>query len=206
MFWLFIKSNFRLKPKSYQLKACAGFTLLELIVVIAIFLIITAVVMTDIPNFRQNSALDLTVSEVATYIREAQIYGASQKGGAPTVSSYVIKFMSGHSDFYLYQDTASTPIDGKELNGFTIASLKVSGSSNQICNSANLGEIEIGFKANNYESQIGTQLEPQLMVGGADCGNFSYAEIDIAPLVGSLSSLKCISVYGNGQISPTCNQ
>ena len=176
----------------------SGFTLLELIVVIAIFLIITAVVMTDIPNFRQKSALDLTASEVATYIRGAQVYGAAQKGGATGVTTYSIKFTSGLSSFSLFKNDDSDSDEDYEINGFKIESILV---DTPIGCEGSPNSLSIAFKVNDYSSGIGTQLEPTITSNNDDCTDFSFVEIKIAPVRGTVTP-QCVVVYKNGQITP----
>jgi prepilin-type N-terminal cleavage/methylation domain-containing protein len=196
MFLNFFKKNLKNKQ---------GFSLVELIVVMAIFLMITAVVIADIPNFREKSALDLTVSEVATYIRGAQVYGAAQKGGGG-VTAYIIKFNNHNDVFALYKKNANgseSLEESYQINGFAISSLKLSGSHNSECLIPS--NFSIKFNSNNYASQIGTQLEPEVFVegGNINCGAFSYAEIGIASIRNN-SNLppQCVRIYNNGQIAP----
>ncbi len=58
----------------------AGFTLIELLVVISIFVITTGIVLGNLPAFRDKSALDLVAQELATIVRQAQVYGAGTRG------------------------------------------------------------------------------------------------------------------------------
>ena len=190
MFWYFDKFS----------KDNRGFTLLELIVVMAIFLIITSVVLTDIPSFREKSSLDLTVSEVATYVRGAQVYGAAQKGGGSGITTYTIKFTAGSSSFDLYKNDGVAPEESYKINGFKIGSILVDKADNLSCGS-DVDNVSIMFNVNDYTSQIGTQLEPKVSVNNADCGNFSYVKMSIVSIRNPLSS-QCIGVYRNGQITP----
>lgn len=198
MFWSFGKSKKTL-TKGLALSLSKGFTLLELIVVIAIFLIITAVVMTDIPNFREKSSLDLTVSEVATYIRGAQVYGAAQKGGAQGVTTYSINFTKNSSEFSLTNDKGFSE-ENYKINGFKIDPISVIDSVISSCDS-DVNNMTIIFKVNDYSSGIGTQLEPKIEADGADCDNFSYVKISIVSIRNPLSR-QCLLVYRNGQITP----
>ena len=52
-----------------------GFTALEMLVVIGIFTLVTGVVMASLPQFREKTLLDLTAQQMATIIRQAQVYG-----------------------------------------------------------------------------------------------------------------------------------
>ena len=55
----------------------AGFSLIEMLVVVSIFTIVTAVVLANLPSFRDKSSLDLVAQEIAIQIRGAQTYAMS---------------------------------------------------------------------------------------------------------------------------------
>jgi len=177
-----------------------GFSILELMVVLTIFAIMTTILIADIPNFREKSSLDLTVSEVATYIRGAQVYGAAQKGGGSTY--YSMNFTVGSSNFDLTEGGDSQ--ENYEIKGFKIGGVGISGLESSSC-PASPDNISIQFKVNNYLGSIGTQLEPEIKVNNVNCDSFSYVEIKIVSTRDS-ASYKCVRVYNNGQIAPvTCD-
>jgi len=66
------KSQFRTFDRS-------GFSLMEMVVVITIFIIITSIVMFNAPEFRERSSLELVAQEVAINIRGAQVYGIATR-------------------------------------------------------------------------------------------------------------------------------
>ncbi|MFA5000797.1 MAG: type II secretion system protein [Candidatus Paceibacterota bacterium] len=166
-----------------------GFTLLELIVVIAIFLIITAVVMTDIPNFREKSSLDLTVSEVATYIRGAQVYGTAKLVG--TGGGYGVRLSSGSPSFYLFQGSnPDTSFESYELKGFKIGQL----------NDDDCSSVDIVYPGGDYRTSFESNLIPQFSGEGTSCRLTDFVKIEIVSQRGSGSS-KCVFVYKNGQIT-----
>jgi len=202
MFWLFGKSK-----KNQQTNR--GFTLLELIVVIAIFLIITAVVIADIPNFHRRSSLDLVTSEIITYIRGAQTYGASQKGvttGPSTPLVYGIHISPTlndirEGDFYLFRDDKNPPHEeGYSIKGFKI--LMVKDNSGRIYS----GGQDIVYRANSQVSSLGTNTEPSFF--SSFNGNFSEANVINSLEIRIVSNndpniCKKIIIFNNGQISPT---
>ncbi len=59
------------------LKFKKGFTTLELMVVIGIFVIMTGVVLSNLPGFRDQSAVGLVAQQIALVARQAQVYGNS---------------------------------------------------------------------------------------------------------------------------------
>jgi len=180
-----------------------GFTMLELIVVMAIFLIITAVVIADIPNFQNKSSLDLTVSEVATYIRGAQVYGASQKGNG---LRYGVHLEKNKNNFYLFKDRkpvpGEKPEESYELNGFTILDLKVANPS-----VVSKGQLDIVFQANNSLSTLGTNLESKIYDDYEETGSLvsGFAYLDIVIRRDRSGATGCLRVYSNGQIVPSCD-
>ncbi|MFH1170171.1 MAG: type II secretion system protein [Candidatus Vogelbacteria bacterium] len=88
----------------------AGFTLIEMLVVISIFLIMTGVILANFPAFRDKAALDLLAQEIATTIRQAQVYGIGTREAGSEFTSYGIYFALDTSKglnnktFYLYAD------------------------------------------------------------------------------------------------------
>lgn len=100
MFLLFSKSKVRLQQ---------GFTLIEMIVVMAIFTIMTIVVMANLPAFQSRTSLDLLAEEVAITIRQAQVFGTGTRGfGEKEFPSHGVYFNIGDSgdkqSFILFAD------------------------------------------------------------------------------------------------------
>ena len=94
---LFSTSYKLTKPASSsgKLQAHSGFSLIEMLVVISIFLIMTLVVLSNMPAFRDKTALQLVAQEISVTIRQAQIYGIgtrSSSGGTINFPSYGLYF------------------------------------------------------------------------------------------------------------------
>lgn len=83
-------------------------------VVLTIFLIMLGVVMANFPAFRDKTALQLIAQEIATTIRQAQVYGiGTRAAGASSFPAYGLYFdlsiSDGKKSFILYADkTGST--------------------------------------------------------------------------------------------------
>ncbi len=116
------------KPAAYglKLKATRGFTLIELMVSIAIFVIITAVIVISQNRFGGSIMVTNLAYDVALSVRQAQVYGMSVKqspvactAGAVTSKfqcSYGVHF--GPSDHYiLFADLNGTGYDTSNDNG-----------------------------------------------------------------------------------------
>lgn len=54
-----------------------GFTLVEMLISVGIFTVMSGIILANYPEFRSRSALDGLASEVALVFRQAQIYGIS---------------------------------------------------------------------------------------------------------------------------------
>ncbi|MEK7585045.1 MAG: type II secretion system protein [Patescibacteria group bacterium] len=104
----------KLQATSYKLEAVFGFSLIEMLVVISIFLIMTLVVLSNMPAFRDKTALQLVAQEISVTIRQAQIYGIgtrSSSGGTTNFPSYGLYFditpSGDRRSFILYADKNS---------------------------------------------------------------------------------------------------
>ncbi len=85
----------------------SGFTLIEMIVVVAIVLIMSAIVLGNLPAFRDKTSLDLVAQEVAITIRQAQVFGISTRVAGGSFPSHGIYFDSSVKDqFVLFADLA----------------------------------------------------------------------------------------------------
>lgn len=63
-----------------------------MIVVITIFLIITGVILANLPNYREQKNLDLVAQEIVTTIRQTQVYGLSSKKFSNSFVPYGVYF------------------------------------------------------------------------------------------------------------------
>lgn len=69
--------NFLKFKKGLSRTKLRGFTTLELMVVISIFVIMTSVVLANLPKFRDQSSVSLVAQQIALVARQAQVYGNS---------------------------------------------------------------------------------------------------------------------------------
>lgn len=60
-------------------KGKAGFTLVEMMVAVAIFFIITGAVLINVPRFRSRVDVDLVAGEAILYVRSSQVYALGTK-------------------------------------------------------------------------------------------------------------------------------
>jgi prepilin-type N-terminal cleavage/methylation domain-containing protein len=90
----------------FKTKHNSGFTLIELVVVVAIIVIVTGVILTNLPAFRSKISLDLIAEEVAITIRQAQVYGiGTREFGQRNFPSHGIFFSKDTPEsFILFAD------------------------------------------------------------------------------------------------------
>lgn len=89
-----------------------GFTLIELMVVLAIIVIVTTVVLTNQSSFNKTLILSNTAYDIALSLRSAQTYGLSSRASGTTVNTgYGVHFSNGApSSFTLFADAFPGPI------------------------------------------------------------------------------------------------
>lgn len=94
-----------LKNKKKQIQKSKGFSLIELIVVVSIFLIISSITLFKQSKFSSDILITNTAYEVALAIREAQVFGSGSKQGEDTSAnrskSYGIFFDDGEAKNFL---------------------------------------------------------------------------------------------------------
>lgn len=68
-------------------KSEKGFTLIEMMVVLAIFLLISGITLANYPAFNSRVSISTLANGIAVSIREAQVYGVSVKNATTSTSS-----------------------------------------------------------------------------------------------------------------------
>ena len=95
------------QPYSYK----AGFTLIELMVVLAIIVVISTVILSSQSSFNRTLILSNTAYDIALTLRSAQTYGLSSRAVGTTVNAgYGINFQKSTLDsFTLFADSYPGP-------------------------------------------------------------------------------------------------
>ncbi len=87
-----------------------AFTLIEMMVVVGIFFIITGVVLVNVPDFREKTSVDLVAQDIAVTIRSAQVFGVGTKaldGDVVPYGVYLSSSPSRNNKFVLFADQNS---------------------------------------------------------------------------------------------------
>lgn len=88
-----------------------GFTLVELLVTLSIFLVMTSVVLARYRSFSVNTDFVNTVEDIVLSLREAQVYGSASKavegggcGGSVFDCAYGVNFVNGGTSYVVFVD------------------------------------------------------------------------------------------------------
>jgi prepilin-type N-terminal cleavage/methylation domain-containing protein len=142
-----------------------GFSLVELLVVVAIFIIITAVVLFNQNRFSSDMSIQNLAHQVALAIRQAQVFGISVRGSSAGQTNFDIAhgvhFTTSPASFILFADNDNngiyTEFDSlvstfNLQNGNTIQSVCVTGSNAKCISDSET--LSITFKRPNSEAMI----------------------------------------------------
>ena len=179
-----------------------GFTLIELIVVVGILVVISAIVLTSYSRFGGQILLRNLAYDVALSIREAQVYGISARSflGAEFAVGHGVYFnlIEGNNFFFLYTD-----VDGNSFftsaatewvetfsigRGYVIEQLCIPSGGEENCN---VVALDILFKRPEPDAIIRASL-------GGGFSSYDRARIVVKSPQGQLLS---VLVEATGQIS-----
>lgn len=180
----------------------AGFTLIEMLVTISVFVTVTAVVLVNFPSFSSKIALDNLAHEVALAVRQAQVFGVSAREFG--VGTGVFPTRGAHFDgvqnttFFLFVDTdgnnkySGTP---ELAETFTIGRRNyissLCGFVTSVSSCTPLDTVDIVFTRPDPEPTI---------LGKVDSSEalYSYTTITVSSPGGAS---RTIAVWSNGQIA-----
>ncbi len=212
------RSYFFLRPVTRIDTPSRAFSLVELIVSIAIFGIMTALVVAKYGTFNSSTLLTNAAYDVALAIRTAQTYGVSVKsdGTSNFTKEYVVDFNVRNtvppneycapdtSHFTLWINNAAGDIrpvpfcrDLVKVNDYTLLrGAKVSSicAGTDANNCTNFGRLVIRFLRPDPDARFGTIAMHDPTEGGSQ----NFARVTIQDPDGSKRN---ISIYKNGQVS-----
>src|SRR3989344_4535409 len=193
---------FLLQAKRYKLQA--GFTLIEMLVVIAVMAIVTGVMLANNGRFGGQVLLQNLAYDIALTLRQAQVYGISVQRFEDTneyVAGYGVNFRSSSPDlFILYGD-----LDGDEVysganetvrsalklhSGYKIRELIVIDSDAPSVPIA-ASELDIGFR----------RPEPDAYIRRNPSGDNALYDIACIGIESPRGDVRYVIAHLNGQIS-----
>lgn len=186
-----------------------GFTIIEMLVVVSIFMVITGIILFNAPQFRERVSIDLIANDLALVVRSAQTYGmATRKSNVipeafPSYGFYLSVLSDVDTDplIYIYpvedvenpayfNDDNNFEEKYKLPNGFFVESICVRDDNN---NCATSDQLHVAFIRPELKATICSS-------DSCDSENSSKkAEIVIKSI--KEDSRRIISVYQNGQIA-----
>lgn len=173
-----------------------GFTLLELLVVLAIFIIITSIVLANYPLFKDGISLKKTAQQIAIAIHEAEVYAMAVKSFNDQFSGYGAHFESGSSSFVLFSDIDDDNVYDAGTEEVKIYAIQTNDKIYDLCGNQNspapdvcgLASVDIIFLRPN----------PIVILNGA--GSPGLSDIEIY-LKSPREKIKKIIVFASGQVS-----
>lgn len=190
-------------------RACrrAGFSLIEMLVVLTIFIIMLGVVLANFPAFRDQTALQLIAQEIAITIRQAQVYGIGTRAAGGEFKSHGLYFDVGigadKKSFILYADKNTPSGFGGEDQNSVIEKFAIRGGAEIIelwgcpdsdCDTPapdNLSVLDILFQRFYPEAQFVDSAGNPL--------TYSYVKIVLKST--RTDDQKLVEVWNTGQIS-----
>ncbi len=181
----------------HEQKSRAGFTLVELIVSVAIFAVMTALVVAKYGNFNNNILFTNLAYDVAGIIRTAQSYGLSVRSADDVgnfQSAYGVHISTDQpKTIIFFADTDEDGIYGGSSEDISFYALKqgayiVGYCFVPSCQGYANGDLNITFKRPDPDARL---YDSEFLIG-------NYAEIVIQSPQGDT---RAIVVRGNGQIS-----
>lgn len=199
-----------------------GFTIIELLVSVAIFVAMTSLIVAKFGNFNQSTLLTDTAYDIALVVRLAQTYGLSVRnvaqGSANFKSPYGADFdassggdacggsVSNASSLTLFADTSpagapdgmcgasDTSVNSYAITrGAKIYNLCIGADATSCHQSGNtVSRLDVSFQRPNPEAVMCASN------GGAPTCGYTYAE---ATIQGSDGSTRTVVIRQNGQIS-----
>lgn len=194
-----------------------GFTLIELIVALAIFAFMTAFILAKYGTFNQGTILTNTAYDVALVIRDAQSYGLNVQSAPTGTTNFSNTFNAtygihidtsqnnpgGNTKIILFSNTTS-PLSVYSTNNSVLVSTYILGKNSKItdmcvgggeCNSGITPDpniLDITFTRPNPDAVI--------TVAGNSANVYNFAQITLQATDGSI---KKILVTEDGQITVT---
>lgn len=195
-----LEAGFRRNPSApFKSLTLTGFTLIELIVTMAVLLVITTISLAGYPEFNQRVALKKTVQEIALVIRQAQAYGLGVKEyepGSGVYPGYGVKFnLAEPAKFVLFADLNDDKVYSSVIDGLTETfKIKSGDKIVELCGDGGSGLV-CGFISIDI---VYYRPSPVVDIKANETQNLTNAEIKIKAPNGQE---KKITVWQSGQIS-----
>jgi prepilin-type N-terminal cleavage/methylation domain-containing protein len=186
-----------------------GFSLIELLVVLGIFVIITSVVLARQNRFSSDIILTDLAYQVAVSIRQAQVYGIGVRGsGAAYDIGYGVHFatpvpMTSYTffpDLNKNQQASASELSAAGSSVYQIAKGKIT----DVCayNTNTLQNTCLSVSGNGISAFDVVYIRPNPAANITDSnGNNSYSKLIITLSSALGDRYKCITAYSTGEVA-----
>jgi prepilin-type N-terminal cleavage/methylation domain-containing protein len=210
----------RISIFGFRISPARGFTLVELLVCIAIFVMMTALLIANYSNFNESTFLTNTAYDVALAIRQTQTYGVSVRSasGSDFSQIYGVDFVMNANNFDIMTGPANSgtvPLSNiysqyNIMHGATIYKICATNTDALDCsNSANIiSHVQIWFHRPDPEPIIlGSGYETYTLPDGSfgilysdniTGTTYKFTRITLRGVDGSTRN---VDIYANGQVS-----
>ena len=208
---IFVEQKLR---RARKLKTNQGFTIIEMVVVVGIFALLSGVIFSGFNDFSVKASLDNLTHQVALIIREAQVYGISVSQSSPQQfkgygAYFSVETPGNHKNFFIFNDKnqnetydsgVGSPCDGSDeciekvsiKTGDMVEKIRAR-EKTDILNTLSLKEVHIVF----------TRPNPDANILGIDLSNNQFdnlADVEIY-LISPRGAEKRVVVWSTGQIA-----
>jgi|CXWL01.1.fsa_nt_gi prepilin-type N-terminal cleavage/methylation domain-containing protein len=194
-----------------QKKAVRGFSLLELLVVITIFSVISLVILANHSRFNSSVLLGSLAYKIALSVREAQVYGLSVQGQLSNVQGQLSNFQVGYgvhfaggTTYILFADlNANKKYDGTPTDSIVKSYTVSQGHTiSEFCGIRSTGQHDCAVgNSITYLDVVFFRPNPDAIMTSSAFqypSSYSSAEITVSSPAGSSRK---VSIASTGQIS-----
>jgi prepilin-type N-terminal cleavage/methylation domain-containing protein len=201
-----------LKPKNKRPATLRGFSLLELLVVMAIFSVISLIVLANHSRFNSSVLLGSLAYDMALSVREAQVYGLSVRGqdvGSNSFTNFNVGYgihFSGSSSYIFFADkNGNKKYDNSTTDSIIKTyTLNSQHSISEFCGITSTGgtQCSTGRGGTTITSLdvVFFRPDPDANMNSNQASNYSRAEIHVLSTGGET---RTINIASTGQISVT---
>ncbi len=182
-----------------------GFTLVEMLISVGIFTVMSAIILANYPEFRSRSALDNLTNQVALVFKEAQIYGISvrEEGEALFDTGYGVYVSgAGTTQLLLFADkNKNKAYDPDEQ--IDVFSLNTGETISRICAPTCLGEGNTGSTLPPEQplSVVFIRPNPDAYFSPNNTYDMNIPSVSLRLSNRSGSYQRYVEIYTTGQIS-----
>jgi len=184
-----------------------GFTLIEMLISVGIFTVMSGIILANYPEFRSRSALDNLTAQIAIVFREAQVYGISvrEEGAANFSTGYGVHVdITGENkkQLIIFADRNNDTIFDKNRDS-VLETFNLTGGEtiSELCAPSCVGGTGIRPMYPNSLTAVFVRPNPDAYFAINEIRNPSMSSISLKVSNRSGSYSRYVEVYTTGQIS-----